>query len=293
MQGLPILTRHTATLLKSRRRFVRHLGTLGAVYCFPGWTRSAEVKPAHGVFRAVELNHLSLEFEMAHRAEEFYRQVLGMTSVSHGRGGTEKFMHFQQGFVNVLATNRNTMNHFCMSIEDFDGQAAFQLLSLAQTEPFRMGQRNLHCYDPDRLNVQVQEERHGWGRISSDTLTDADRGIFKTVRIHHISLNVTNLELSQGFYQEIFGLTGVSGNPDTTRRLLTVGPNAYLELHQADTPGMNHCCFAVESFDASNLPEALMTWADGKISQPEPGVVRIQDPGGHIVEITSPDHKMS
>lgn len=245
------------------------------------------------LFQAVELNHLSLDITQAEHSEEFYRVVFGLTAVSHGRGGRDTFMHFSQGFLNMRPSGSAGMNHFCFSIKDFDGNGVYQLLDLAQTEPFRMGGRNLHCYDPDRLNVQVQEEQHGWGRINGSQLVDADKGLFKTVHIHHVSLNVTDIAESQKFYQEIFGLPLISRNEKSKRVLLGVGPSAWLELNEAEQAEMNHFCYAVENFDAKKLPDELEDWVTGEISEPEPGVIRFKDPQGITVEVTSPDHKMS
>lgn len=277
--------------LPNRRSFLQASAAMTALGCCSSPILAADnPKPKH-IFEAVELNHLSLDVKMPERSREFYRIVFGLTAVSHGRGGGDTFMHFAQGFLNMRPANHAGMNHFCFSIKDFDGDVVYQMLDLAATEPFRMGGRNLHCYDPDRLNVQVQEERHGWGRINGSQLTDADKGLFKTVRIHHVSLDVTDLKASTDFYREVFGLPLISGNDQ--RVLLGVGPSAYLELQPAEKAGMNHFCYAVENFAAGKLPADLKDWVTGEISEPEPGVIRFKDPQSTVVEVTSPDHKMS
>ena len=243
------------------------------------------------VLQAVELNHLSLDLANVERAEEFYKTLFGLTPVDHGRG-SDRFMHFQQGFLNMRHANDSGMNHFCLSVKDFDPNSVFAMLDLAETNPFRMGGRNLHCYDPNDFNVQVQEERHGWGRINGSQLTYADRGTFKTVRLHHVSLKVKDLAESRRFYEEMFGLEQVGDTTSKTRSLMAVGPAAYLELTESGIPGMDHYCYAVEGFDAEKLPEELrrLTGHEVKVTD---GVARITDPNGISVEITSPGKKLT
>ena len=161
----------------TRRRFLGKLcGGASALAIAPDLLAADKPRP---VFVATELNHLSLDITRMARSEEFYQVVFGLTPVAHGGRGGDKFMHFRQGFLNMRPADRAGMNHFCFSIQDYDPNYAFQMLEFADTRPFRMGGRNLHCYDPDGLNVQVQEERHGWGRIRESQLTNAEQGKFK------------------------------------------------------------------------------------------------------------------
>lgn len=245
-----------------------------------------ELKP---VFDSVELNHLSLNIEKVERAETFYRTVFGMTPVDHGRRGNDRFLHFQEGFLNMRPSDKASINHYCFSIKKYEPDTVFQMADLIETEPFFMG-RSVHCYDPDRFNVQIQEARHGWGRIRGNQLTDADKGIFRTVRIHHLSFNVTDVKESNSFYMEVFGAKPVSEKPG--RALLAVGPNSFLELVKSETAGINHYCFAVEDFDPDTAKKDLEGHVRGKITSPEEGLLRFADPNDIPLEITSPEHRM-
>ena len=251
--------------------------------------RGAEPSNAKPVFESVELNHLSLNLEKIERAETFYRTVFGMTPVSHGRRGNDRFLHFQQGFLNMRPSDESSINHYCVSIEKYEPNVVFQLAEVIETEPYFMG-RSVHCFDPDRFNVQIEEAKHGWGRIGGDQLTDADRGLFRTVRIHHLSFNVTDLPESQSFYQEVFGAVDVSCTDQ--RALLKIGPNSFLELLKSDRAGLNHYCFAVADFDEKSAADKLDGSVHGDITSPEKGVLRFTDPNGIPVEITSTDHAM-
>ena len=71
----------------------------------------ADDKP-RPIFVATELNHLSLDITRFARSEEFYQAVFGLTPVAHGGRGGDKFMHFQQGFLNMRPADHAGMNHF-------------------------------------------------------------------------------------------------------------------------------------------------------------------------------------
>lgn len=244
---------------------------------------------SQAVFQSVELNHLSLNLEKSERAEIFYRTVFGMTPIDHGRRGNDRFLHFQQGFLNMRPASESSINHFCFSIRNYEPDAVFRLAELIDTQPFFMG-RSVHCFDPDRFNIQIQEAEHGWGRIQATQLADAANSVFKTVRIHHLSFNVTDLDESHGFYNEVFNTQTVSATTD--RVLMRVGDHAFLELLKSDVPGINHYCFAVEDFDATRARTALEGHVHGEITMPEEGFLRFDDPNGIPMEITSPDQMM-
>ncbi len=272
----------------TRRSFLTSAGSALAVAAAGPALRATEKRP---LFRAAELNHLSLDITQFERSETFYRSVFGFTPITHGGRGGDKFLHFAQGFLNMRPADQAGMNHFCFSIENFDADFTFQMLDFAQTRPFRMGGRNTHCFDPDELNVQIQEERHGWGRIRENQLTNHDQGLFTTVRIHHVSLNVTDIDQSRQFYREMFGLVPIDVANKGDSCVLQVGESAYLELHQAEEAGIHHCCFGVRDFDPNNLPTELKKWSKTAPKQVEMDVVRISDPQGIAIEITSADRQ--
>ena len=261
------------------------LGALG----FGSAVGADETRKPRSLLESIELNHLSLNLEKVERAETFYRTVFGMTPVDHGRRGNDRFLHFQEGFLNMRPSSESSINHFCFSIKDYEPNVVYQMVELLETDPFFMGP-SVHCYDPDRFNVQIQEGRHGWGRINGAQLTDADKGLFKTVRIHHLSFNVTDVKESVSFYAEVFG--AVPQSASANRALMKVGENSFLELLKSDRAGINHYCFAVEDFDAETAKKELDLHVPGEISSPETGVLRLADPNGILLEVTSPQQAM-
>ncbi|MEM9365303.1 MAG: VOC family protein [Planctomycetota bacterium] len=70
-----------------------------------------------------------MNLEKSERAEIFYRTVFGMTPVDHGRRGNDRFLHFQEGFLNMRPSNESSINHFCFAVEDFDAEGAREALS--------------------------------------------------------------------------------------------------------------------------------------------------------------------
>jgi catechol 2,3-dioxygenase-like lactoylglutathione lyase family enzyme len=242
--------------------------------------------PKPSVFNATELNHVSLDITHPERSLEFYQSLFGMTPVQHGRG-SDNFLHFEKGFLNLRQADTAGMNHFCLSIRDFDAEYAYGLMRLMELEPFLRGGGNLlHVNDPDGINVQVQEEGHGWRRTSGD-LANADKGTFHTVRLHHVSLNVTNIARSRDFYVEMFGLKVVEDGDSDSHCLLQVGDAGFVELNRAEKPGMKNYGYAIKDFDLDKATEQLKKFGVANANKLKTNSVEFQDPQNILVQLTS------
>ena len=176
------MTSNQTNVCTSRRAFLQSTAALGVFGLSALSAIGEEPRKAKSVFEAVELNHISLDVTRSERSREFYQALFGMTPVSHGRGGGAAFLHFEEGFLNLRPTDTAGMNHFCLSIKEFNVNSAYTMLNVLDLKPWVQGGGNLlHVYDPDGINVQVQETGHGWRRTRNQ-LTYADKGIFATVR---------------------------------------------------------------------------------------------------------------
>lgn len=132
----------------------------------------------------------------------------------------------------------------------------------------------------------------------SDALTIAQTG--------HVGLNVTELERSKRFYQEVFGLELLSESREGARHFASLGEGrrTVLTLWQQSegrfgksSPGLHHLSFRVESVEAlrdaerrlraANVPfayEGIVPHAEGSDS----GGLFFEDPDGIRLEIFSP-----
>lgn len=270
-----------ASMRTNRREFIWGAAAIGLASTS---RRLWAANKAKSVFEAVELNHISLDVTHMERSREFYQSVFGMTPISHGRGGGASFLHFAEGFLNLRPADSAGMNHFCLSIKDFDVASVYTMLNALDLEPWVQGGGNLlHVRDPDGINVQVQEARHGWGRTGNQ-LSNADKGTFSAVRLHHVSLNVTDVARSRSFYEEMFGLRPVGDTQDGNLCTLAVG-QSLVELRKAEKAGMHHYCYAVKDYDpqavSKQLPRATIKRSGGDEE------VTLRDPQDLVVELSA------
>src|SRR6478672_9175908 len=112
----------------------------------------------------------------------------------------------------------------------------------------------------------------------------------KPTGIHHVSINVTDLNRSVAFYTDVLGLT-----PDPTRPDLAVDgawlnlPTGQLHLIVGDVPAANGQHFAVGVIDLDDAIEEIRGFGVD-VSGPFPvGAARqafISDPDGNAIELT-------
>jgi len=192
----------------------------------------------------------------------------------------------EEGFLNLRSAEQAAMNHFCLSIENFRVSTIYDKLAELGHEPFTMGGGNLlHCYDPDRINVQVQEIGHGYARTRGQ-LANSGKGALDATRLHHVSLSVTDVARSRKFYHDLFGLKVLSGGDSDEACRLSVG-RGYLALHKADRPGMRHYGYAIKGFDAVKSREALEKHGVKIQETANKRALAFRDPQNLLVTITS------
>ena len=290
-QELTIVSFNAASNI-DRRGFLGTLGAMGLLASPAIRTMARERKTPKSPFQAVELNHISLDITRVERSSQFYQTLFGMTPVDHGRGGRHLFLHFEEGFLNLRPAETAALNHFCLSIEAFDVKSVYKRLSDMDLKPWVQGGGNLlHLYDPDGLNVQIQETGHGWRRTSKQ-LTNAGKGTFATVRLHHLSLNVTDVARSRDFYRDMFGLHVVAVDEGHERCILGVG-QSFLELRKAENPGMHHSCYAIREFDAGNATRELEKANVTLMKSDVPDLLAFRDPQDLLVQVRSADNDLA
>ncbi|MER3446878.1 MAG: hypothetical protein C4291_08575 [Candidatus Dadabacteria bacterium] len=88
----------------------------------------------------------------------------------------------------------------------------------------------------------------------------------QTVQIGHIGLNVSDLNRSKGFYQEVFGFQVMSESQQKNRRFAFLGDGQNLILtlweqsegrFEKHRPGLHHLAFRVAAIDQVKEAEEL------------------------------------
>ena len=249
----------------TRRVFLGSLAALGAGARI--FTQSGGQTPI--VPRA--LNHMTLSVTDIGRSLEFYQGLFGMPLAA--RQANTLVLRIGEGpqFLALSGGNANasrTMNHLCLTVDDFDADRLVGILGEHGVMPaegrglsggpmrvrIRMrgedfggaaeGTPELYFGDPDGVVVQLQETRYcgGQGVFGEvcDTVDPAPAaGIFTLRELNHFTIFVSGQARSIGFYQTLFGM------PINTYQgalpLLSVGDGAqFLALAQVPAPPTIH-----------------------------------------------------
>jgi len=267
----------------NRRTCLRSTVVCG-VLAVGGLQALAENPKTESVFRAVELNHISLDTAVPERASEFYQMHFGMTPISHGRGGRAAFLHFDKGFLNLRRAEKSGLNHFCLGVKDFDIEKFQTVLSDLDLDPVVRGRgRLLHINDPDGIDVQIQEIAHGYGRTRNQ-LTNAEKGTLRAVQLKSLCLGVTDVRRSRDFYNRMFGLRAADGEGSRERCVLKVG-DSFLELREADQPGMLHYGYAVSNSEPDSIRSKLGDGGVSLMTGNESGVIALRDADQIVVHV--------
>lgn len=118
---------------------------------------------------------------------------------------------------------------------------------------------------------------------------------YKIAELNHVALNVSNLEKSARFYEDIVGLESIPRpNFDFPGAWLRIGVNQELHLIARDDslemPGkpIGHFALELENVeDAQEWLESKGVAFRGPLTRPD-GATQffIEDPDGHVIELT-------
>jgi catechol 2,3-dioxygenase-like lactoylglutathione lyase family enzyme len=119
------------------------------------------------------------------------------------------------------------------------------------------------------------------GTASAAPLQDAG---LKAAKIDHVSIQVTDLPRSIGFYQKMFGLTVIS--EDKPNEIVRLGAGKVLvSLHHKSPTGLvDHFAIGVEKFNKESATQALKQRGASPEDNLDAGF-HIKDPEGISVQI--------
>jgi lactoylglutathione lyase len=132
------------------------------------------------------------------------------------------------------------------------------------------------------------------------------RGKVGTVALGHIGLTVSDLDVSEGFYQEVLGLRVVDESLQFPSRYASMARDGKTVLtlweHSGGPikkrrPGLHHVAFEADSVEEVNRTKGLLNnlgahWTEGAKIYPEgsrAAAIHFEDPDGIRIELYSDD----
>lgn len=114
-------------------------------------------RPESSTFRGAGVNHVALRVTDIGRSRDFYRDLFGMPVVSESASNC--FLGLGDNFVALFRGDEPGMDHFCVSIENYEAAAAVETLQRIGLEPRREANR-VYFPDPNGLTVQLSARGH-------------------------------------------------------------------------------------------------------------------------------------
>ena len=256
-------------------------------------TRPALSDDAPFLFRS--LDHLALNVDDTERSVQFYTRVFGNT-VMKEKTNPRHYVKLGPNYVAMAPGGpgqpSQTINHFGLGIANFDiarTKHALDQMGIRYREATGVG---LFVPDPDGTLVQLWTE-NSWSHLGETaapaSISSQGEPLLRPTGIDHILINVSNVEKSAVFYENILGpiinpssrprRTWFSGGGGNRVGLALVGPN--------QKPGIDHYCLTAP-FDRASLSKAVES-AGAKIIQGDvPAGIDFLDVNGIHVQVIPP-----
>jgi catechol 2,3-dioxygenase-like lactoylglutathione lyase family enzyme len=263
----------TRANLMGRRDWIASAIGLGAIGA------GAIARAATGLFEAIEVNHVALRVADLATSEEFYRRVFGAPGIIFERPG-QRYLRMGRNFVALFERKPPAMDHFAISIRDYDADAVQHRTETLGLNP-RRSSSFAYVLDPDGIEVQIAHAEH---EVHSAVVRERpETSVFRGDGVDHVAFRVSDLERSRDYYQRLFGLP--VRRQSSSSCFLGIGESNFLALFQGSPAGMAHFCISVEGY----LPDQAVERATRGGLDPRRSGNRVyfDDPDGLEVQIAS------
>jgi catechol 2,3-dioxygenase-like lactoylglutathione lyase family enzyme len=145
-------------LARYERGEVRRRDLIAGIVALASVSKSMPAQ-ASATFRGVDVNHVALNVTDVKRSRDFYQKHLGLPVVRET--GSSCFLDLGKDFLALFHGGSPGMNHYCLSIEDFEVGRVTQELQRQGLNPRQpSGSQRVYFHDPDGIEVQLCSTSH-------------------------------------------------------------------------------------------------------------------------------------
>ena len=232
-----------------------------------------------GAFRAVEINHVALRVTDLARSQEFFRTHFGAPGIICEEPG-QRYMRMGKNFVALFEVDAPRMDHFAISIEDYEPEAVAAKTRAMGIETWR-SRTYVYLNANDDIELQIADVEH---EMASPVVRESPgTSTFRGTGVHHVALGVSDVARSREFFQRVLGLPVISETADQC--VLGVNDN-FVKLSHSPRTGLKHVCFSVEDYDSDRALTSLE--AAGLCPERDGGCVSFPGPDGLTVQVAAP-----
>jgi len=202
------------------------------------------------LFKPVELNHIALRVLDVEQSAAYYQKLFGAPGIIFEKPG-QRYMRMGKNFVALFQNEEPAMDHFAVSIENYDADQVEAKLKDRGYET-RRSSDFVYVHDPDGIEVQIAHAEH---EMASPVVRDAPADpILQGKGLRQVSLQIGELERSVEFYQALFGVREATEGANGA--WYTVGPNQ-LGLFSGGAPGLSQYTLEVEPYERRAVSKAM------------------------------------
>ena len=148
----------------SRRQLIQ--GLLSALAPLSLTTHALGDTSNTSAFRGRSLNHVTLSVTDVERSQAFYSRLLGgtifrgpITAENMGAKSSGATLALQDGFISLNQLGAPRVHHFCVGVEDFSIDSAFEKLQreFPESKPTNYRGEELYFRDPDGILGQISQ----------------------------------------------------------------------------------------------------------------------------------------
>jgi catechol 2,3-dioxygenase-like lactoylglutathione lyase family enzyme len=209
------------------------------------------------LLKATRVDHVALSVGDIDKAMVFYRRLFG-NEVMKDAKTPRRYLKLGPCYMAIApaaAGEAKRIDHFGIGIENFNAASMKSSLEKAGMK-VRESNVGLFVTDPDGTSVQIWSDQ-SWKQLSNAAPEAASKqkGLFHSLGMHHLAIQVSDMPRSTAFYQKLFGdpTPGLGNPPQPT---FQAGETRILLYNPAPNkpPKIDHYSVLVDNFDA---PAAL------------------------------------
>jgi catechol 2,3-dioxygenase-like lactoylglutathione lyase family enzyme len=243
------------------------------------------------LLKPTRVDHVALSVGDIDKAMVFYRRLFG-NEVMKDAKTPRRYLKLGPCYMAIApaaAGEAKRIDHFGIGIENFNAASMKSALEKAGMK-VRESNVGLFVTDPDGTSVQIWSDQ-SWKQLSNAAPEGASKqkGLFHSLGMHHLAIQVSDMPRSTAFYQKLFG-DPTPGNGNPPQPTFQAGETRILLYNPAPNkpPKIDHYSVLVDNFDAAAALKVVKSLGVTTELSKQETLNEFFDPDGIRMQVTFP-----